>query len=57
MSQKDPSGQPSQAKQDELLDDRAFYQWISTYSEPHPTPKTLAKAAWFAALKWARTRV
>jgi hypothetical protein len=31
-------------------EDAAFYKWLGSYDEPHPTPKTMAKAAWFAAL-------
>jgi len=34
----------------EAQNDREFYQWLASYLEPHPTPKTMAKAAWFAAL-------
>lgn len=34
---------------DDEQDDKEFYQWLGTYDEPHPTPKTMAKAAWFAA--------
>jgi hypothetical protein len=34
-----------------VLPDTEFYKWIATYKEPHPMPKIIAKAAWFAALQ------